>query len=204
MDKKARCSTCQSGESGPCPAALERIYAIQGTKKKIDNDTITVGCPWFVNSAEHNYCFWNYAKTIEGEPVSDSDICDLLLIDQSTLESTCNSALEKLRDLKDTPELQELKEILLDKIAKTHQDNSVYLPDEYLNVAVEGATNEEEKDPEAELFSDDKKKKRKGFGMPIHRDGKKVDLYGITSKRKRDEIIAEKKKAHEAKKDNKK
>ncbi|MEM4379103.1 MAG: hypothetical protein QXL01_00250 [Thermoplasmatales archaeon] len=200
MDKKSQCSLCQNGEGGPCAAALERIYAIQGTKKKVDSDVITTGCPWYINSAEHNYCFWKFIKDVD-ESISDKDICDLLLIDQQTLEATLNSAIAKLKDLKDTPELQEFREILLDKINSMDSDNTVYLPDEFLFIASEAP--EEERDPEADLFQDEKKKKRKGFGMPMHRDGKKVDLYGIYSKKKKEELIQEKLKKHE-KKDNQK
>ena len=193
MSKKEQCTACQQGNAGPCNSALERIYAIQGSKKKIDSDVITAGCPWFVNSAEHNYCFWKYAEQLD-EPIPDKDICDLLMIDTSTLNSTFDSAIAKLRDLKDTPELQEFKEALLDKMSNEATDDTVYLPDEFSNVvdqALLDAKNTEHKDSDADLF-EDKPKKRKTYGMPTHRDGKKTDIYGLYTKKTRDRIQHEK------------
>jgi hypothetical protein len=180
-----KCPQCLNKKDGPCPGAIERIYAIQGSKKKIDVD-IEVGCPWFINSSEYGYSFWKFAKTLE-EPVPDKDICDLLMIDHETLEETYLSAIKKLKKLKDTEDLQDFKEALIRKINTQAQDNTVYLPDEF---AVEASySSEEEKDQEAELFNDEKKRIRKGFGMPIHRDGKKTDLYGLYTKNKRPQAV---------------
>jgi hypothetical protein len=207
MLKSERCISCRKGESGPCQLALERIYAIQGLKKKVDSDAITSGCPWYINSSDDNYSFWQYAKTLDA-PVSDKEICDLLLIDQATLNASYESALNKLRQLKDTPELQMFKEAVLDKIASADDDQTVYMPDEFrdrVDSEFSKVKNEEkEHDPDAEQFID-KPKKTKGLGMPMHRDGNKVDLYGIYSQKTRDRIQQEKMEAYEkAKKDKQK
>lgn len=180
MNKK--CIQCSNNKNEPCPLALERIYAIQGSKKKIDVD-IDVGCPWFVNSSEYNYSFWEYAKTLD-EPIPDKDICNLLLIDQNTLESTYTSAINKLKQIKDSPELQEFKDVLISKINSQMQDNTIYLPEEFA-IVISSSNQEEKHQYDSPLLKEKNKKIRKGFGMPIHRDGKKIDLYGLYTKKKR-------------------
>lgn len=199
MFKKDKCNSCMCGIIS-CDSALERIYTIQGSKKKTDSDQINTGCPWFINSAEHNYSFWNYIKTLD-EPVADKDICDLLMIDGLTLHSTFDSAVSKLKKLKNTPELQELKEALLDKMNSISQDDTVYLPDEFMSVvdgAMLEAKKEELKDPDADLFQDKPRKKRMN-SQPLHIGGKKTDIY-FSTKKTSERMKKEKEDAKKAKK----
>lgn len=198
MEKSRFCQVCparlNNRPADPCPRALERIYAIQseGPRSKIDQDTLP-GCPWAVNSAQHQYCFWNLAAELD-EPLSDREICSLLGISQQTLDKTLQSAILKLQAL-DKAVMDEFIEAIRDSAESQHSDNTVYLPDSYAKAA-EQTPEETEEDEDAQLV-EEKKKPRRGMGMPLHRSGTKVDLYGLHSKKKLQEIL--KKKSEEKK-----
>lgn len=151
---------------------------------------ITSGCDWYINSAEHGYCFWNYAKDLD-EPVPDKEICQLLCITQIQLRETFNSAIQKLRDNKDSPIIKEFIETVLDFSTNRKYDDD-HLVDEgkfTLGQLPTGATGEPKTDEEIideiECLKKGKVKKTRGrkslHGMPLHKDGKKVDLYGLYS-----------------------
>jgi hypothetical protein len=171
----------------PCPMALESIYLLQTSPKTVNEDNLP--CPWYINSAEDGYCFFNYVKKIDQDPISDKDICRLLLIDQQTLEKTFQSAIQKLKNLKDSTEITELIDSVREKLSTMELDNTIYLPDRY----IEPKETEEEGDQDKQLEEELDKKLKFGLGMPVHRSKKRTDLYGLYSKKKLEELKKAKK-----------
>jgi len=205
QEKRTKCELCPNklGTCDPSPMALERIHAMQaesanskrGRKKKNSALAITSGCDWYINSAEHGYCFWSYAKELD-ETVPDKEICRLLCITQAQLRETFNSAISKLRENKDDPVIKEFIEHVLDFSANRKYDGD-HLTDEaqyavsdmtlipvYEDYGSESKTEDQIQD-EIDAFKSGKVKKKRGrkpkSSMPRHRDGRKTDLYGLYS-----------------------
>jgi hypothetical protein len=170
------------------------MQAESGTRNKSANLDVEVGCPWYINSAEHNFCFWKFANDLDGSVTSDREICQLLGISQPQLNEIFNSAIDRLRHPKNEEAMQHFVDAVTDRIATQSDDNTVYLPESF-RVAIE---RQEEKaaEPEEEI-----KPVKRGFGMPLHRDGSKVDLFGLYSQKTRDKI--RKKRGKKSKKGNK-
>jgi hypothetical protein len=166
----------------PCHLGLEFITAAQDDGRR-RRDTEEIGCPWGIASAEYGYCFWRYLherSDADGrmEPVPDKEICALLGITQSTLERTLASALAKAKANKDRPEWQDFREGVLDRANLDQGDNTVYLPD---NFKVEQPAEEVAEELPADLLPPEKK--RRNNGLPMHRSGKRTDLFGIYSRK---------------------
>lgn len=173
--------------------ALDRINA-RLADRRVDEDSLP-GCPWAINSAEHNYCFWSLAKELDGDPLTDKQICQLLNITSASLDKIWNSILNKLRSKKDTQEIRDWIDLLKHKVEKQHVDDTIYMPDKFK--AAEAEPEEESDDPDAEIaremeeLADKREKARKKLkktGMPIHKSGTKTDIYGLYSKKKLEEI----------------
>jgi len=167
----------------PCALGLEHAssFSTEGKRKR---DLEDVGCPWGITSAAHNYCFWKYVDDNSDEdgrmePIPDNEICALLGITKTTLENTLASALKKLKALKDTQTLQDFREYLISRIDMDTMDDTVYLPDSFRVDAVAGANDEE---LPVDLLPPEKPRRRNN-SMPLHRSGKRVDLYGLYSKK---------------------
>jgi len=165
-----------------CPLALERINAIKadGTKKKRKENEPKNGCDWFIASAEYNYCFWLYNKFLESEPATDREICDMLMIDKQTLESTFNSAIDKLKSIKDSQLIKDLIESVAVIAEQSGLDYTTYMPSEFK----EAIRTIEESDNQDLPPEKPKTKIKHPTGLPLHRDGKKVDLFGLYSRKK--------------------
>lgn len=168
----------------PCTYALERVHAIQADPKgDVDSHP---GSDWYIMSKEHGYCFWNYVKDMDG-PVPDKEICRLLGITQTVLKETYASAIEKLRANKDHPDVKAFYETVME-LSAMRKDDTDYLNDE---VSIQGikanlVENSQDKDDElaiiesVEGFKEDPNKKKRGRkprGQPLHRDGRKTDIY---------------------------
>jgi len=161
----------------PCPLAMQYIAAkVIDPKKEPD-----YGCPWAISSAANGNCFWSYADSIDGERVPDKEICDLLGINQATLEKVLGGALDKLKANKDSATMQAWREAVLEAAARNSQDQTVYLPDSFrLDAGLTGADDEEL--PQDPLPATPPP--RRSRSQPLHRDGKKTDLFGLSSPRK--------------------
>lgn len=172
----------------PCPLGLEyaNSFSLESRRRK---DLDEVGCPWGITSATHNYCFWKYIHDNSDEdgrmePIADLEICALLGITKNTLENTYSSAIKKLKALKDTSELQDFREYLVSQIDSDNMDDTVYLPDSFKVELSPGDANDEEL-PKDLLPKDTPR--RRNNSQPLHRSGKRTDLYGLYSKRKKHE-----------------
>lgn len=174
--------------SEPCPRALERIHAQQADtgRVKADPDTLP-GCPWAINSAEHSYCFWNLAATLD-ESIPDREICNLLGISQQMLDKTLQSAILKLQDLRGSEAMNGFVEAVMEIAAQQNPDNTVYLPDSYATPPEVLQPGGDEEDEDAKLAVEVAKKPRKNLGLPVHRDGQKTDIYGLYSRKKLEEM----------------
>lgn len=149
-------------------------------KRKKDIDSLP-GCSYYVNSAEHGYCYWNLVSSPDGkiDPFTDKEICDLLMLTPSQIDKIANSGMTKLRSIKDTPEMQEFRELIIEKI-NADADNTVYLPDEF-NSVVAAQNNAEAQEEGLEDIINSGKKKRE-----------KVQLYGLYSQKTLERIKMEK------------
>lgn len=170
----------------PCPLGLEYVTAAQDETRK-RRDTEDAGCPWGIASAEHGYCFWRYLherSDADGrmEPIPDKEICALLCITQGTLERTLASALAKAKLNRDKPEWQAFRQAVLDRAALDAGDNTVYLPDNFK--MVESSDEDEGEELPEDLLGDTKRKIRSG--LPMHRSGKRTDLFGLYSRKSLD------------------
>lgn len=194
MSKRCNCTS-----PTPCPFALERIHAMQAEiqTSKGGNLEVSVGCEWYINSAEYNYSFKNMLKDLHGSPLSDKEICQLLVITPAQLKEIFNSAIKKLESQKDSPEIRGLIELVAERRLSEDGDNTVYLPDSFkekMNSISEESAPEEEEKPKKR----GRKKIKSAFGMPVHRSGERVDIYGLYSKKK---LIESKKKKNVKKED---
>lgn len=190
--KRRRCQNCPSvtGSNKPCQAALERIHRVQlesASKKEIPPQKEE--CSWAINSIDHKYCFWVLAKDLD-HPLTDKEICQLEGISQKQLNDTFSSALKKLRRKCSNEEMVEWKEMLLEFIKSQEGDINrgeliVDGYDKIDNISHQLNTEDYEKDNENKILDDIEKlkngRKVNYFGMPLHRDGKKVDLFGLGS-----------------------
>jgi hypothetical protein len=154
-------------------------------------------CPWVIHSAEHNFCFWEYNKELHGNPVSDKEICKLLGITQIQLKEAYSSAIQKLQSDKDSDEIMELLESVESLSHSNQNDDTIYLPDTFRE-KIEDIAKKNEENIEEEADAEPKKIEKRGRkplfspGMPIHRSGKKTDLFGLSKKPKKTDTYKKK------------
>jgi hypothetical protein len=151
------------------------------------------GCPWYIASSDCSYCFWVYAQTLHGSPASDKEICDLVLINAQSLGKIIESALETLR----LPEHRELLIALMETVADLcggaqGLDLTMYLPAEYKTAITDAVALPPTVTPEGPTV-----KRKHPTGLPLHRDGQKVDLYGLYSRKSLGVVHEEKMKQDE-------
>lgn len=192
INKCKLCKTCPTSKSKIAPSqyALNKIYEIQTdcNKKTYDNDQSK--CDWFINSSEYGYCFWRLAEEIDS-PIADREICHLECITHNQLKDIINSAIYKLKQAYDNGDksVREFVESLIDKIKSQKQDDTVYISNEIKQAIDDHESTISDIETEREIEdSIPKKRGRRPMGMPIHRDGVKVDLYGLYSPKKLKEI----------------
>ena len=195
MALKSRfCEVCPRKLKGapaePCPLAMEAIHAIQsGTYAKTPT-----GCEWHINSEQHSYCFWNYTKGLD-ETAADKEIRALLLISQIQLEKSFQSGVEKLKEIKDTDIIKDIVESIGDADRQGGSDNSIYLPTKF---SIDSKKEDEEPEVDSDVDAADEEAKRpkrlKASGQPVHRSGKKVDVFGLYSKKTLDRMKKDKEK----------
>lgn len=172
------CKQCPRGLARPpteiCPMGREHAMSAQEG----------VGCPWGIASATHGYCFWTYIAANSDpdgrmDPVPDQEICAILGISRSALDKTSASAIAKLRAAKNSDDLKEFRQSVIDRASGMPDDNTIYMPDNF-RIPLDDKREEEELPEELKEI----KKRRKDRSMPIHRDGKKIDLYGLGRRKK--------------------
>lgn len=167
----------------------------QRTKDKVQPD-IAAGCKWAINSAEHNYCFWEYAKDLDA-PIPIKTIAALLGMTVQGVKAELESALEKLRSIKDSPLITDLV-ALVGELGKN--DPAVPgVPTQELQEYLEKIRQYHENNPNEDPEEFKPKKPGRKHSMPIHRDGKKVDLYGIYTDKTRERLKQEGRKADKRK-----
>jgi len=176
---------CKCANNGPCPFALERIHAMQAEVQisKGGNLDVTTGCDWYINSAEYNYNFKNMLRDLHGSPMTDKEICQLLVITPSQLKEIFNSAIQKLSARKDSPEIMALVEIVAERRLSEDSDNTIYMPDSFKEKLNSDAPEDTEAAEEEKPAKKGRKKIKNSYGMPVHRSGEKVDLWGLYSKK---------------------
>ncbi len=75
-----------------------------------------MGCPWFVNSAEDQFCFWTWARRVSDkdgfmEPLLQHEMATLLNSSGAKLHAAYKEALDKMKEL---PEYDDLRDIFGD------------------------------------------------------------------------------------------
>ncbi len=182
VDKTKLCSSCQANDScQPSVYALNSIYEIQC---KSDAPETVQRCEWYVNSSEYGYCFWRMLEDIDGQVMSDKDICNLLLLTPAQYKEALESAILKLKKQYDAgnQDVVDYIESLFEKV-KAEGDNDVIYTSQDISSVIDSTDTKEEIEE-----SVPKKKPRRSLAMPVHRDGKKSDLYGLYSPKKLEEL----------------
>ena len=176
-----------------CPLALDKINAIKSKGKGEYNEDDLPGCSWYISNAEYHYCFWLYYKMCEDDPATDKEICDMLLISKATLEKDFKSAIQKLYAKRDTEEVKALIEMIVERSSSKGVDYGIYMPSQFRDSIKRVVTDSHDTiEPEQEKK---RGKKKHPTGLPLHRSGLRVDLYGLSNKtKKKDTDVAPKKK----------
>lgn len=176
-----------------CPATNEAavgvVHALQAakiSKTPIDRDSVEKESPWYINSEEHNYCFWELNKELHGSPMSNKEIANLLVMTQDELEATFQSAILKLHTNRNEPDIKDFLELIQERINTTTdtENNSVYMPSNFREKIKELEHEEAaelEKENEANPKRGRGRPKKKMNNLPLHRDGRKVDLFGLNN-----------------------
>jgi AraC-like DNA-binding protein len=162
---------------------MERLNAVKSDTADKKRPETASGCPWYIASREHHCCFWVFAESLE-ESIPDKEICALLGISKTTLEKSFASAIEKLKMLKDTEVIKDLRMMVAERLASQPHDYTTFIPDEFrdmLKKVTQSSDNGAIMD-EANRETD-KKPKKHPTGLPLHRDGRKVDLFGLYSRK---------------------
>lgn len=193
------CLPCEA-----CPLALDRINAIKAesaAERKQNHDAEpNVGCPWFIASSDHNYCFWSYNESLGNDPASDREISDLLLMSKATLTQEYTDAISKLTLIKDSQLIQDLRDTVMDHANNSGDvDYTTYMPNEFRSAIAKVETDGADQEPKQKV-----KLRKHPTGLPLHRDKRKVDLYGLYSTAARDKAALDKAAAKEAAKNAKK
>lgn len=171
------CQTCprklERLPDQPCPLAIERIESSRN-----DGKESSVGCPWAIKSADHKFCFWVLADELQDSPMPDREICDMLGITQQQLTQSFTSAVAKLESAKDTDEVRELRDAITERLADRPVDQTIYYPEQFGDpeVATEKKNTANEPESVEQRLLHDR-------SMPIHRSGKRRDLYGLSNKK---------------------
>ena len=165
-----------------CPLALESINRIKGLGKK-DHDNENLPCDWFILNQEFHHCFWVYYKMLDDDPSTDKEICDMLMINKATLEKDFKSAIQKLIANKDREDVKIFIEMIIEKTSEKGIDYGIYMPSQFRD-SIKKIVSEKHEETEEEKEGKIKKKKHP-TGLPLHRDGKKVDIYSLGSKKKK-------------------
>jgi len=199
------CEKCPRKLNAPpgeaCPLALETVNNRIAGGRRMEDDAPK--CPWAINSATHNYCFWNLAEHLDNDPIPDKEVCQLLNMSQTCVDRTLARAIQKTKALRGTPEVDHWIELLKDRINSTASDDTVYFPDHFrtsietANEPEEILSDEEKLANELDSIANEKEKKKKRLkksGMPVHRSESKLDIYGLYSKKTLERIKNEKNK----------
>lgn len=202
INKCKLCVSCPASteDGGPSTCALERINYIQTTKNKPSEQSDLPGCPWYTNAPEYGYCFWQLARDIHGAGMSDKEICHLELIPISQIKDVIASATAKLLKAfnKGDPNVVEFVETLRERVA-AHNNSDLELSEEireYIDKMESEVLSETDIVSSADIAPKKrgrKKKKVEGMGLPMHRSGKKIDLFGLYSDKTKQRIREEKK-----------
>jgi hypothetical protein len=191
MNRKPKCANCPNvNKSGvACSAAVsssEQSAAYMAESGKGIAEEL-LPCQWFINSSEYNYCFWEFNKELHGNPMTDKEICKLLGLTVTQVKEAYSSAIQKLQEDKDSDEILELLEAVMDAAGNSKEDDTVYLPDSFREKIEDAAKKNELADAEDAEPKEPRTERRGrkpgfGLGMPIHRSGKRTDLYSLGKK----------------------
>lgn len=191
---KRSCGACPHDTTTVSDSAISVVHALQAAKigkSVIDRDAVEAGCPWYLNSEEHSYCFWNLNAELHNSPMTDKEIMNMLLMSRDELDSTYRSAIAKLYANRNNEEIREFLEIIQERInTMTDLDsNSVYMPSNFREkiseMELEDAQEKEKEDAANPKQGRGRPKKLKTNNLPLHRDGRKVDLYSLGSPKAR-------------------
>jgi len=176
MQKKInKCSLCEN-----CPINTHELamshYALKSIELIRDKRDINVSnaCPFYINSKIHGYCFWIYIQS-DFDPMSIQDIATMLCITPAAVKQSLESALKKIKKkFEDGDEyITDFIDYLRMQCRKDAESLSEGSVPEYIQQRIESVIKEE----------DHTNAKRIPRDMPLHRSGKKTDIYGIYSEK---------------------
>lgn len=105
-----------------CPTALLRIEFIQDRKREVSE---LPGCPYYVNDALSNYCWFCYCGKDNFSAHSTKEIARVLSLTTAQIEKAEKVGMEKLAILGDSEEIKEMRECLAD-LNRGNEDDTIY------------------------------------------------------------------------------
>jgi len=177
IDKCKFCSNCPANTSNESsPYALKAIDLV----KEDPEADLSNCCPYYINSKAHGYCFWRYIE-YDPDPLQVQTISALLCIPQTIVKSSIESALQKLLNgyNNNVQEIVDFIDIIRSKVRMNANlsDFAELTNDIDLNIKTEEEVVEEP------VRKKGRPKKRIPLDMPMHRSGKRTDIYGIYSEK---------------------
>jgi len=203
---------CNHPVGEPGHGGIDALHYLQFCKATNTSFKEDVGDPWFVNSTEHNYCFWCYAETID-QPVPDAEIARLLGISDQEVKAVYASAIQKIRGMRKDPTWERWIEIviaqaqqkpeqmasIIDGQVASRVQGSMFMPwtlGSHADTTDDTSTQESNYASIIDEVAPDRRRKKKTSNMPVHRDGQKTDIYGLYSKKTLQRLEQEKIDAH--------
>jgi hypothetical protein len=106
----------------PCPSALLRIeFVLCGKRETAD----LPGCPYYVNDALSNYCWFDYAGQKDFGAHSTKEISQFLALTPAQVEKAEKTGIEKLEAIKSCSEIQEMRECIAE-MNQGNADDTIY------------------------------------------------------------------------------
>lgn len=181
MNKKINkckfCNQCPANTgTGASPFALKAIELV----KEDPNADLSSCCPYYINSKAHDYCFWKFIDQ-DLEPMYVQTIATLLCLNPSLVRSAQESGIRKIKEMykQGVPEIVDFIDLIRSKVVmQENLSDFAELSEEIQQQLAINNNNEVE-----EITQKSNEKRRKPLDMPVHRGGKKTDIYGIYSEK---------------------
>lgn len=173
---------CKLGTKTVSPMASEAINITLAGGEIQDR-----GCKWYLNSARYNNCFHKLQENPR-EAMSIGEIASMLCIDKKEVEKIIKKALSKIKSLP-TEEVSDFFKAV-ESVGKYKRETGGN-PNELGSMESDIGDSQKEHSVVDVIVYEEKEAKRAKEKRSInknrhilHRDGKKVDLYSLSAKKK--------------------
>lgn len=180
-DAREACRLCPNrlGNDTPSPLATNTIATLKNKRSRTRGMSMKdseLDCPWYINSKDAMYCFWNYQRQMDGRQHSIAEIATLLEMSEPNVRKVLKSATEKFKlAMSKEGELERWIEAIRDHSDSAAESLYSFVDDapamEFRSeIGYNDGKVEESKAP---------KELRKQYDQPRHISGKRYDMYGL-------------------------